>query len=261
MTPDEGFESAQQLAAWANSQRQELEIITQAFLDSNPATVIKEINRKTQRWDVKIRSKPMPHRIRGLTGDVIKNLRDALDQSCNAASFMVSGVYKRNRHFPFGTSPDDFDKAVTRNQCKDIPAALYPVLKGYEPYPTGDEWDGGNDFLKLLGVVSGPHKHRFTLSPMPIVPEAIISEVDFYAGVGGGSLFNGHNKDDEFVLATFGPGGYLKIGSLKFPLFVSFTDTKLRGTEIGAFLTPCCESVVSIVQDLQAKSFALVGKA
>lgn len=258
MTPEEGFESAQFLVSWAHSQRAKLEGEIASFLQPDAATVVKEVNLKTGGYDTKIKFRPVPPVVRGLANNIVKDLRDALDQATNAASILVSGTHGKCRHFPFAQSPEDFDKAVRLNQCKNIPEALRPVLKGFEPYPTGD-WSGGNNYLRLLGTVSGPHKHRFTLASalnarkLEIQGPAIIR-----AGHGGGHIFPMGTvaKNNELVVVTVGPGGDFE-GNINFSSFVAFADTKLKGVPVCRFLLEVSQRVGEIVQDLQTEAFEI----
>lgn len=258
MTPKEGFESAQFLVAWANTQFQELDVLLKSFGDSSPGTVLKEFNPKNG-MTVKVRFSPIPHRIRGLANNIVKDLRDALDQATFAATLHITGSgRKRNAHFPFGSSPADFDRAISLNQCRDIPPELYPVLKSFEPYPTGDDYAGGNNYLRLLGQISGPHKHRFTLAPAVDVATTQISNFYFSAGDDGMELMpgDGVTKNNEYVLIRGGRGSEGKF-DLSLSAYVAFADAKMKGIPVGDFLRECCSTVGYIVQEIQAQSLRI----
>lgn len=262
-TPQEGFESAQYLVSWAESQLQDLEALLAAFVDSGPATMIEEVNPDTKRNELKIRFKPVPHKIRGLSNNIVKDLRDALDQVTSAACHLVTGVSRRNCHFPFAESPDDFDVAVTRNQCKDIPAILRPVVKGYEPYPSGGNWQGGNNHFRLLGRISGPHKHRFTLMTT-VEPADVFAKVQKaspgHGARSGLTMSLGLNSKGDYVIVSVGNGGYAVFDEISFLPFVAFADAKLKGIPVDYLLRHSYFTVRRIVQDLQARAVAIRAK-
>jgi hypothetical protein len=218
--------------------------------------VLKELNPKTEMMELKVRFSPVPHRIRGLANNIIKDLRDALDQATFAATLHITGsARKRSAHFPFGSSPDDLDTAITRNQCKDIPRELYSILKGFEPYPTGDGYSGGNNFLRLLGKISGPHKHRITLAPAVNMAKSEIRDFELYSGKGGIVIFPdaGLTKNNETVILSLGRESKAKL-NVTVAAYVAFSDTKMKGIEVGTFLRECCATVGYIVQEIQTQA-------
>lgn len=255
MTPQEGFESAQFLVAWAKSQFDELETLINTFVNSNPATVVKEFNSKRGLYEAKVRFEPLPPRIRGLANNIIKDLRDALDQATHAASFLITGKPGRQTHFPFGNSPDDFDTAITKNLCKGIPVELYPILRGFQPYPTGDAWNGGDNFLRLLGRVSGPHKHRITVAQTINRQGFGLGNIDLRFGPGAFSLGPEGKaaKNNELVFMAFGENSHFKF-DLHMTFYVGFSGPKMEGISVLDFLLACITSVGKIVQNLEAES-------
>ncbi|WP_334656645.1 hypothetical protein [Sphingomonas panaciterrae] len=258
MTPEEGFESAQYLVTWASSQVDELKAIIKAFSDDDATAVVKELNRKTGRQELKIKFAPLPFRVRGLTNNVIKDLRDALDQATSAASFLVRGKQKRNAHFPFGQDPDDFDTAVHKGPCADIPSELHSVLKGFEPFPTGEGWTGGNNVLRYLGYVSGPHKHRFTLAPACDVGDVALEMDYIFTGSDGATVMQEAKiaRNNEIVLFSISSDGDAKV-KYHVSFKVAFADTKLKGVRVIAFLEAALQTVGKIVQDLQTEALRI----
>ena len=222
--------------------------------------MFEEFNQKTGRKEFKVKIAPLPHRVRGLTNNIIKDLRDALDQATNAASFYVSGTYRRNRHFPFASSPDDFDVAVRKNTCKDIPTSLHSILKGYEPYPTGDGYSGGNNFLRMLGRISGPHKHRFTVITKVTKDDVKIGDLLGRPGekflTGGPIWFPANNNPNEITLVSIHPTGEVDF-DYEVTMRITFAGSKMEGIPVKEFLRACYLSVSEIVQDLQSQALAM----
>ena len=257
MTPEDSFESAQYLASHAKAEFLDFKDMVKTLTESNHGAVVVEKNTKTNMNELIVRAKPLPHRMRGIASNIIKNLRDALDQAVHGASFHISGKAKRCCHFPFGSSPDDLKKAIRLNQCKDIAPELYPILASFEPFPTGDLYEGGNNVLRLLGRISGPHKHRVTLITTPVVNERCIlpgSSIKF--GKGGGEIMPPIVKDGEAVIVAVGKGGEANL-NVSATFFVSFSHPHLRQIDALDFLGELVATVTKIVQDLQAEALAI----
>lgn len=258
-SPEESFESAQYLAAWAGSEIAQFKEITHAFLDDDPAAMIKEFDAEAAQHRLKVRFKPLPFRARGLASNTIKNLRDALDQVVHAATYWVVGRPRRNAHFPFGTDPDDLESAMAKGPCKDIPVELYPILRSYQPYPTGEHYVGGDNFLKLLGKISGSHKHRTTLVVSADSNSVAIENFDLRFGEKGGTLFSdlrSRPNQNEIEILSMAEGGQAKL-DVEVAMYIAFAERHLREIPAVDFLTTCHGTVTHIVQDLQAKALQL----
>jgi len=250
MSAEEGFESAQWLASWANEEVSELHALIEKHMGSNAGQIVHEFDKGTGETYVKGRFNPISPAIRGKTNNIIKNLRDALDQVTNAASLYVSGQQKRNRHFPFAESPTDFDVAVTKNQCKHIPENLHPVFKNFEPWPTGETWSGGNDFFRMLGRVSGAHKHKVALAPCTDPNKLSIQGPGV---IGGGEtpteIFPDGcvAKNNEITIIRIGRNakadGYVNVSG-----FVGFADPKLKGIAVCGFTKEVTDKVCEVVE-------------
>lgn len=263
-TPFDSFEGAQFSARWALTEIDELKAALHAFANDQPCTMFERFDPKSGKTRAGLKFKPIPHRARGHASNTIKNLRDALDQAMHGASFLVSGKRKRNTHFPFGMCPVDFENAMKLNVCKDIPTALYPILREFTPYPTSDAYEGGNDVLRMLGRISGPHKHRVTLT---IAPNAIERRIlnpgpedrKLNFGRGGGVLFPEYrfsHKQNEVVFIELGPGGEAHV-DMGLTWIVVFSHPKLVNIAAVDFLSEAAKSVSHIIQRLQAKALEL----
>ena len=261
-TANDGFESASYLTAFAKSEIDDFESLIERFYQDNPTTVVEEFNSDTQSTDYVIPIAPLPFRLRGMSSNVIKNLRDALDQAVNAAHHIM-GTPCRDNHFPFGTNPNDLDAALRHGRCKNIPEELFPALRSYEPYPTGDNHSGGDNLLRLLGKISGFHKHRTTLIVTAKPVGAQIGFSDLNVGKGGFSIFpylSDGPRADKIILASFGDGcqGNVNIGS---STYIAFAYPELRDIEALKFLRVCHGKVLHIVQDLQSQAFSIGPRA
>jgi hypothetical protein len=245
MTPDEGFASSRFLIDWSKAKIEELDAEIKTYLQSDPVSMIKEFNPKNGHTMLVAEFRPLPMGIKGLTNDVINNLRHALDQSTNAACFMIRGTQKRNTHFPFGSDPSDFDKAIQKAGCSDILPELYPVLKSLEPYPPGDGYLGGNRPLRLLGYISGPHKHRFSLSPAADSMRTQIQGGYINTGAGGVVLPRAKAQNNKITIISLGPGGQAANVNVNIYPYIAFNGGKVDGIPVDGFL----KTVAKIVED------------
>jgi hypothetical protein len=166
-------ESEKYLVRWVKVKVEDLGQRCDAFIDDDATyALVTEFEHETPKQIRKIvLQKPIPWDLRGIASDAIKNIRDALDQTCLHCTERLNSFFGRHRkgkgtHFPFGENPVDFDNVllgVSGRQSKDIAPELHPVLQSFQPYPTGEGHVGGNDRLRHIGRVSGPNKHELTL--------------------------------------------------------------------------------------------------
>jgi hypothetical protein len=173
MKKDDPHESEKYNLDWAQAKAFDLkERIAAHGKSGDPFTFFCETDPDSGEKRLKARlTNPIPWEWRGIASDAIKSLRDALDQCCLHATQRLSIDLPRGKgtHFPFGENPTDLDEVLANfknrgRQSKDISAELHPVIRSFEPYPTGENWSGGNNALRALGRVSGSNKHEFTLT-------------------------------------------------------------------------------------------------
>lgn len=245
MTPDEGFASSRFLIDWSKAKIEELVADIIAYLESDPVSLITEFNPKNGHNMLVAEFRPLPIGIKGLTNDIINNLRHALDQATHAACFMIRGTQKRNTHFPFGSDPSDFDTAIQKGGCSDILPELYPVFKSLEPYPPGDGYLGGNRPLRLLGHISGPHKHRFSLSPAADSKRTQIKGGYINTGQGGIVLPRAKAKNNKITIISLGPGGAATNVDVHLAPYIAFDGGKVDGIPVEGFL----KTVATIVDN------------
>lgn len=115
---EERFESPEHLIAWADEEIAQLEGQLDAFRESNPYRFVREADPKTRKNTLKLKAiKSLPLSVRGRASNIIKNLRDALDQAVFAASAYITGNESNQTHFPFGESPDDLEKSLSERRA------------------------------------------------------------------------------------------------------------------------------------------------
>lgn len=107
----------------------------------------------------------IPSRARYVGSNVLNNLRHALDQALVASAEALTGRSCGKIYFPFANSPSDLNGRLRSDAYKDLPVSLHPILNALQPYPSGQGYVGGNDFLCAVTKVVGPNKHQITLNP------------------------------------------------------------------------------------------------
>ena len=122
-----------------------------------------------------------------ILGDLVQNLRSALDHLAWAFARTVRDPPSRRTHFPmFDSPPDDF---AGERQVRHIPAPVREIMEAMQPYRTDDEVGQmiGRE-LAVLRELSNRDKHRVLLLAENLVwpkhvfsntPEGTDSEVRF----------------------------------------------------------------------------------
>lgn len=246
------FESAFFLIEWAKGGVRDLASEIRIYMASKPHQLSAEFDPEKRVKELKLRlTKPIPNSIRGMASDVIKNVRDALDQATAAASYVVTGKRSRRTHFPFGNSADDLENSLSRrkvSQCKDIPEQLFPKLRAFMPYMS--DWDTA---LKCLSLISGNHKHGSTLTLSAQTNQISLGTNVFNAG-GGLYIPPRCVPDYDEIIIAWVPEGASATLNLNFPIFIAFDHQLLRYQPAIQFLHYCAERVGCIVTGLREEA-------
>lgn len=256
------FESPFFLIAWAKEQLDELDALADIFFNADNHTIVNEFNRKTGQNEVKVKIAPVPMKFRGKTTAIITDLRSTLDQAVASASTYITGQVSPKRHFPFGQSPSDLENSLSLKKngaTKGIPVELYPLLRRFEPYPTGDGYAGGDNILKALSRISGPNKHQVTIRTAFAPQSTGIGNFNIQFTDGGGAIFpwlSQSGRNDELVILSFSPGSYAQM-EIDVSAYIAFDDPKMRRVPVIAFLRECHDRVTKVVEDLKAEALVI----
>ena len=268
MSDEDPFESPKYSVALAESEIADLITLFKARGDDGSYTVVTEFNPQNRLYEAKLKEvKPIPWNYRGRVSHVIKDLRDALDQVVSAATEYIIGRPVKQAHFPFGESADDLENSLSRKKarmCNQIAPELYNVLRRIEPYPTTDVDSPGDDFLKLLSKVSGPNKHRITLTTGLSYTELSIKGLSknptlLATGNGPGSLFptkDWNDKKGELIIAAYSEGGQANF-SVDATLQIVFGNSALKNVPVLWFLEQCHLRVAKAVQNIEAEALRI----
>ncbi|MEJ0094478.1 MAG: hypothetical protein WDN46_13890 [Methylocella sp.] len=132
----------------------DLETTLHAFHDSNPYGLVEEIDLQTGEYVYRVRiHKSIPCETGTIIGDIIHNLRSALDQ-------MVCGLVRANSKqvsggngFPIMGSAKSFEEACVR-KLKNVPLKAQRFIQRLKPY------QGGNTLLWQISELDNMDKHN-----------------------------------------------------------------------------------------------------
>ncbi|HEX6204497.1 MAG TPA: hypothetical protein VFZ29_01640 [Solirubrobacterales bacterium] len=136
----------------------DLEAARQRFFDANPYDLWEKENLETgQRELVVKRADPVPDSLSLISGDVIHNLRSALDHLIWQLVVANGGEPNDKTAFPIWQSETKY-KSGRPGYAKGISKAALKILDGLKPY------EGGNDALWRLHKLDIIDKHRLLLT-------------------------------------------------------------------------------------------------
>jgi hypothetical protein len=163
------FEASKLKIRRARRHLNELQNAIQTFLSGKPLEIVVENWADAPEylhchaWTARIRS-PVPAEFSAVMGDVVHNLRGALDlMACDLVR--LNGKQPDNVYFPFAGSGADFDKVIRlRNMHKASPDVI-AILRAWKPYK------GGNEYLRSIHDMDIADKHKALI---PVVSAASI---------------------------------------------------------------------------------------
>ncbi len=139
---------------------QELERSAATYLSEKPCAIVVEQfpgmeAMKTQSWNAQIR-KPVPMKLAALVGDVIHNLRSALDLLvCDLVK--INGQNVANVYFPFCPSEKHLSDAIRDRKIFRAGSDVVRLIESMKPYK------GGNIALRAIHDLDVTDKHQALL--------------------------------------------------------------------------------------------------
>jgi hypothetical protein len=154
------FEASKLKIERSGEHLQELERAAASYLEARPCVIVVEEfpgmgAMKTQSWNARIR-KPVPLKFSALIGDVIHNLRTALDLLvCDLIK--VRGKSAADVYFPFCQSADKLSDTIRKRHIHRAGPDVVRVIESFKPYRNG------NNALRLIHDLDITDKHRALL--------------------------------------------------------------------------------------------------
>jgi hypothetical protein len=121
----------------AKTQIDELNTKINEFFGSRPYESASKINAKRTEEVWRFRINPIPTEFTVRVGEILHNLRSALDQMACAIALQHSGTTK-GTYFPFGATAEIFEKELAR-KGKKLPPAAKTMIRALKPYKRGNK--------------------------------------------------------------------------------------------------------------------------
>lgn len=130
------------------------------FLATNPWEMFTEVGPGNAEECIKVRpTREAPGEIAVICGEIIYDLRSALDQLACALATQNGYADVRGTYFPFAGSKDEFEAASNRKKTSKLSPGAVSLIDLLQPYK------GGNDLLWALNKLGNTDKHQM-LIPM-----------------------------------------------------------------------------------------------
>jgi hypothetical protein len=147
----------------------ELEAETAAFLKANPIQFLPDHEHvfKGALFSFTLRFPPVPLALGAVLGDVIHNLRTALDLTASDLA-RINGASPEGVYFPFCEDADFLDSMIKRRNFDRAGSDAVALLKELKPYR------GGNVALRALHEMDVEDKHKALIPNLMSVGSPII---------------------------------------------------------------------------------------
>lgn len=256
-----GFEGAIGKLVRANFQVKDLNERFRKFAESQPYGITEDFNLRPGQdigdYTFTLRKPTIPNREWGvLVGEIVHNLRSALDQAAYAAA---GAKASRDTKFPICRTKEDWDKWAC-SMVYGIPKKAVAIIKQAQPYHYGE--DRGLHDLALLNGMWNHDKHRLLHTTALVLgkPHPPISKVRDVAEIIKPRFLNTPLEDDtEVIRVTIRPSGSnpkLQMDG-KLTVGVAFAEgvegaPRLKGLHVIAVLRNAFKGVSWIVGAVEA---------
>ena len=171
------------------------------FYKTNPYDGVIQDNPETQQREFRVtQADPLPDSLAVISGDVLHNLRSALDHLAWQLVLANGGEPNSNTAFPVWRSESKF-KSSRPGYAKGVSKAALDILYGLKPYK------GGNDALWRIHQLDIVDKHRLLLT-VAMRHESVILDL--------GSLLNSPNFPSVPVAINPAEKQVIEVGSVLF---------------------------------------------
>ena len=163
MTAEERLQTIRAKIQRANEHIRELNVEVRAFLDTPPQPYVVDTKRDPESREliyyVATAAERVPSKIALIVGDVVENLRSALDYLAYQLVLVGSpGIEPgRNVYFPISENATRYE-SETPGKVKGMRKDAIKAIKALKPYR------GGNDLLWILHRLNNINKHRAVIT-------------------------------------------------------------------------------------------------
>jgi hypothetical protein len=244
------FESSRRKIAWAKKHLADLKRKIKFFITKNKdlyESFVEPHPDKPEHLVTKIRfTVQIPDVFCEMTGDIVNNLREALDHAMYGVAVAAGHRDPKHAYFPFSGDATTFE-ANLNGRCKDVPKEIYPLLRSFEPYK------GGSEALWALNEVCIANKHKLLV---PVGAATIIAVLNV-SGTGPVEMpyrpvWDGAKQEMELLI--IGPGAQFK-GNFNFGFYVAFGEIEsVSGKSVVEALDLFVDMVETILGEIEAES-------
>jgi hypothetical protein len=242
------FESSRRKLARAKDHLAELKREVLSFIQHDPCDILTEPHPdKPEHVVYKLcLTKQLPDGLSEITGDVVDNLRSALDHAMYAVSLASGCTKPLNAYFPFSRNATNFE-ANLKGRCADVPQEIYPLLRTYEPY------QGGSKLLWALNQVCIANKHKL-LVPIGASTFSVETVIEGTGFVSMPYTPIWDRTKNEMVMLTAEYGVKLD-GHFKFGVYVAFGEIEgVDGQPALETLEAFVGMVETIINEVEAEA-------
>jgi hypothetical protein len=160
---------------WANAEIENLDAAIKGFFSVDPYSLRSYLNseRTQQIWRFELTRK-LPPVLSVRTGNILKNLREPLDNVIAAVS-MLHRRKDEGVDFPFSHSIEKYEAAIQKLE-KLLPTGATDLIRAAKTYP------GGNPHLRALHYLNRHDKHRIGLVPINLRNAVTMSRLVAFNG-------------------------------------------------------------------------------
>ena len=113
-------------------------------------------------------ARELPDIFSELALNAVRELRECLDHTVNAAARASGVADPRSAYFPIANTAKELENGI-KGRCKDVPPDIVAIIRGFQPYRTRTPVP----FLWALNVLCNSEKHA-VVTPMAAIPSSII---------------------------------------------------------------------------------------
>ena len=190
----------------------------------------------------------LPSSLADITGDIVQNRRNALDNAAYAVSVASGRTDPKFTAFPFAGSVSQMPQALGRS--KDLPPQIQSMFVGFQPYL------GGDDLLWALNEMCVSDKHKMLIP----IGTGVVRRAGEVRGAGFFSMPDPHRWDrekNEMELITLGPGAEFQY-HFDFRVFVAINGIRVvDGHSVLTVLGDVGQKVESILDAIEMESHRL----
>ena len=247
------FASSRSKLVWAKENLlPDLDRRIREFHNLEPYAKVVEPDPQAPGWEIhKIKLvQPIPEAFGNLTGDVVGNLREALDTAGHSIAVAIGKPAARNCAFPFASNVDNMASSIGRSA--DLPKEIQSLFCGFQPYR------GGDDLLWALNELCNGKKHKLVTPIQTIMWRGHATVRGFGRPFSMPDPHKWDSVNNEMIVVRFGPfvvpDANWDYDFDFFPLIAINEIPVVEGQPVLGVLYQLCLKVESVLVAIEAES-------